>query len=344
MAQIALISKGLSPQVLALAKGLRSQRHDVQIITSFKAALDSTEDLQILSYFKRWSWFEAAKLLPRFVGRSPEVFHFFFEGDEKAEGAHWLLASFAHQLKKAVVISLGTAKIETSRWQKKGFLKNGKTVIVPSREKLMYLKRQGLIDDTVTSEVILPFATASSAPPPSGGLQNLHDLIEKWQPYLVIPAHPEKKAVEELLQQTKTTGLRLLFLGERSNKLYSDLRCISLSQPSEEELQLLIRESQALLLAAHHFEPTELMKWQRLAVDSQTPLIVHRRQTEVLPGLCLHGRNGFVLENIDEDFRRLLQSPTQLKLLQYQAPIESQTPSDHSLNEVNRLYMRALAR
>jgi hypothetical protein len=352
MAQIALISKKISPQVVALARGLRSQRHEVQILASHKATvsltanqnLDLPEDIQVLGYFKKWNWFEAARLLPRFLGRSPEVFHFIFEGNEKVEGAHWLLSSMAQQLGKAVIISLGTAKIETKRWQKNGFLKNNKTVIVPSREKLMYLKRQGIIDDSVTSEVILPFATPNSSSVASGSLNQFQELTEKWRPYLIIPAHPERKAVENLIRQVKSPGLRLLFLGERSEKLYSDLRCISIGQATEDELLLLVEKSQAVLLAAHAFEPTELMRWQRLAVLTETPLVVHRRQVEALPGLCLQGRNGFILENIQEDFHKLLQNHPRLEIAQYQAPVESQSPSDYSLNEVNRLYIRALAR
>lgn len=342
MAQIALITKTLNSQVLTTAKGLSEQRQEVLVITGADQVVPSNYDFQVLTFFKKWNGFEAARLIPRLLTTVPQIFHFFFESEaEIPTWAHWTLGSFAKNLRRSVIVSFGGGKIDSKNWRRNRFLRMSHTVIAPSREKLMQLKRAGLIGENVLSEVVLPFPEVEADAQESS--ESAVDFLNHWQPFVLVPSQAESPVVHLLSEAFQATGHRLVFLGPRPESLYADLRCLTIGHPSEYQLKKIAQMSSAILLAFHEYEPVELMRWQQLAAQLERPLIVLQKQIELLPGLCLHEKNGFVLGNLKDDFRRLLHNNPNLEITRFESHLTRTTPSDQSLNEVSRLYARTLA-
>ena len=349
MAKIAIISQNVNPQVLALAEGLLNQRHDVRLITSYASDIPPISQLEILACFKKWNWLEALQLIPRLLKNPPDVFHFVIQdSSEKPKIAHHLIQQFARSAQRACVVTLGTAKIEFNSFKffrSTDFLKGSHSLIVPSREVLMYLKRKALIAADAKTEVILPFRiNSSNSADAKTELKALTEQCLKWQPYLLIPSQPKKQIVEALLAMTKKLGLRLIFIGERSERVFTDLRLNTLSNPSPLALEVLTQHARAVLVATHEYETAELMSWQKYCSAYSVPMIAHRRQCEMIPGLCLQDKNGFILEQVYDDLKRLLDLNPQLQIRNFIKPRDQLTPIDQSLNEINRLYASSIVR
>lgn len=341
MAKIALISRTLNPQVLSLAQALHHQGQEIQLITSKEQGRIENFEFSILAYFKKWSALEFIWFLPRFLKNSPEIFHFIFEESHEAPSvAHVLLLRLAETLGKVRVSSLGEIKINSKKWQQSRFLKTCQAISVPSREKLMFLKRQDLIEAHAICEVVLPLTESCHW---SSAEQQLdHEQIRKWGPFILIPALPDYQHVE-LFAEICASALRPVFIGERSARLFADIRCTCVPPLAPESLRKVLTSCRAICLASHAYSVSELMLWQSYAEEYSLPLLVHRRQTEALPGLCLHEKNGFIIDNLGEDLRRIISQNPNLYLSGYQKRDASQITLDQSLNQLNRLYIQALS-
>ncbi len=349
MAKIALITRKITPQVLALARGLLSQRHEIQVITSYRTEFniesESALNIEILAYFKKWNWLETIRLIPRILQRPPDIFHFIFENNEdRAQTAHQILSQLALRLRRSTVVTVGNSAVDSKSWHKSSFLNSCQALIAPSREKLMYLKRQGLIDKHVKTEVILPLPIHEVALVESSSEQKtIYDQCQKWKPYILVPSQPRKKIVDQLVELVQGTGLKLIFIGSRSERVFADLRFTCLANPSSIELETLTQHAKAVMLATHEYEPAELMQWQKVCSKYQTPILALRRQVEIVPGLCQHEKNGFVLDHLAEDFRRILATNPKLQIQNYLRRSDLLTPLDQSLNNINRLYVSAMS-
>jgi hypothetical protein len=340
MATVALICQKISPQVLLTAKGLAEQKNEVLIITSFQEKPKEVLNVQVLSYFKKWSATEALKLIRKIFFRPPQVFHFFFHDEnESATRAHWILLSFAESLNRATVVSLLGKKVRSQNWRFNPFLKFIRAVTVPTRERLMYLKRRNLIQKNKLTEVILPLH--QDLPEVSAQNDDLETFLNSIQPFLFVPAPPRLDYLEFLNESLGGSPFRVLFLGARTKNLSQFKRFFSISDDQINHLSWIIKKSSAVLLAHHEFAINELMMWQSMSQTHGTPLIVKAQQTEMLPGLCLHEKNGFVLESNKWAFKFLLQKRSDLSISNFLKNQENLPSTDQSLNELSRLYVKA---
>lgn len=341
MASIALIAKKISPQVLETAKGLYQHRNEVKIISSHNQKPNGIYEFQILTYFKKWSLLEALRLIPKILLHPPDVFHFFFEDEsDSATAAHWALLSFAQSLNKATVVSLLGKKIHSKNWRYNPFLKFSKAITVPTRERLMYLKRRKLISPENLNEVILPLQE------PLIELkfhdEELSHFLKTIQPYIFVPTHPLLEFLQQLQIITQNTDYNILFLGPRTKNLRRFKRFYAVNIENPFALEQIAMSARCILLAFHEFDLSELMNWQYLSHKVEVPLIVRGQQIEVLPGLCLQDKNGFIIQKDALSLHKLLLNNPELKIQAFYKNKALLPSVDHSLNELSRLYAKAL--
>ncbi len=96
MSKIVLVSKKLNNSTWMLAKGLRSQSNEVIILTSRNEVPpeDDTAQIELMTYFKEWSFGEAVKLLPTLIGSDISIMHLLME-EQRVHGAYVVLSTFA---------------------------------------------------------------------------------------------------------------------------------------------------------------------------------------------------------------------------------------------------------
>jgi hypothetical protein len=337
MAKIALICQDVTPSVLNWAEGLAQQKHQVRILTSQKISWTGSSQIPIQLYFKKWSALEALRLLPSITRDLPDIFHFIFQNeDDMASRAHWTLASFAQSLRRGVASSLLTGPHQKWRWNP--FLKVSHGVSFETRENLMIAKRSGFIRPDQKTKVILPMLKNS----PTLSLEQWKDLPKILGKYLLIAGAPSPEKLELLTEALRDLNIHPVFAGPRlapslRTNSYSALSYTTIQENSMPVFSTLLPQSLGLLLCFHDFEPTELVQWHQLSLANHTPVWVRQDQLESLPGICRHGKTGFVIEPNARALRRTLE----VSLPLWETPISeshSLEMADQSLNALNRFY------
>lgn len=354
MAKIALISEHLSPQTLGLAQALTFHRHDVMIITSAGEEVPDGISYPVLRFFKTWSAWEALKFFPHMLSQAPDIWHFVFAGEahEKAlpKMAHLILAQLAKALPRRVVASsFYDSLYQTPARKVAPMLKSSDIVTTATREQLMFIKRRSWIKNFCETEVLPPFALHTSENEENILDPDLVKLVQSMSPYLLIPNERLNPNLSEdshfirLLSQKK-----LLVCGSRQNMKIKQLGLQSShpeiafvgSRLTEAQQAYLLKNSQGLLIAFEDFSAIELLQFHRLGSKAKKALITTRRQAEALPGIALHGKNGFVLDQGLSSLLQLLSDNPELKLQEESFQSVSSDLTDSALNELNRLYSK----
>lgn len=337
MAKIALLSKKLNAQSLGLAQALKFHRHEVILITSASENVPDNLGYQVLTYFKSWSALEAIKFFPRILGQAPEVWHFVFSDldVEKPTPAHWVLSQLARALPgRVVAASFYDSLFSMKRRQAQPFLRNCDIVTTATRENLMYLKRSSWLSKFCETEVLPPFVTENGGSEEILIDQDLTQLIAASRPYLVLPS----QKLPDLDWELVLGKVKLLVMGDRPERALPGVYYVG-HNLTYQQLSEILKGSLGFLTAFDDFSVVELLRFQRLCAATKTPVIASARQSEALPGFCIHKRNGFQLTNIEALYQLLLENPG----LDLQSPLFESIKTDltdSALNELNRLYAK----
>jgi len=337
MAKIALLTQKLTPEALGLARALKFHRHDILLITSAMETVPDDLGFQVLTYFKSWSAFEALRFFPRILGQAPEVWHFVFADAafEKPTPAHWILAQLARALPgRVVAASFYDSLFEMSVTRLLPFLKSCDIVTTATRENLMFIKRKSMLHRHCETEVLPPFITSSSPDFEQIVDQDLQQLIEAASPFLVIPSeHLPAQDWSQILNK-----VQLIVCGPRPERSADGVFYIGRSLiPGH--FQEILGRSLGLLTAFDDLSVVEMLNLQRMSTQTRTPILANARQAEALPGLCVHKRNGFLIQDLSQLNQLLIDNPK----LEVTAPLFESVKTDladSALNELNRLYSK----
>lgn len=338
MAKIALICKDFHPTTRELAWALYHQKFEVMVITSKNVHPSEKLPFQILSYFQKWSTLEAVSLIPRLLSNTPEIWHFVFHSHrDRPTMAHVALALFAQGLpRRMVASSLFTTPHKKNHWTWKGFFHLCDLATLGTRENLMSLKRRHLLPDKILTEVLPPLQShhfAEESPD-----EDVEKFCQSAKPFIFIPATKVEATVIERITQAGFSAV----LNRQRPSFNPKPRVFYFStQLSDQELLSIAKASSSLLLAFSSYSVYELLKWQRLSEVSGTPLIVNPYQVECLPGLVLHEKTGWILQNGEPSLDLLLHNKD-LRLAKPVLNKDSRAPIDSSMNGLNRLYIQIL--
>lgn len=336
MAKIALICQDISPSLLNWAEGLAQQKHQVRILTSRKIDWVGYSPIPVQFYFKKWSVLEALRLLPSLTRDLPDIFHFVFQSEEdSARPAHWALASFAQSLGRRVASSLMTEP--GRKWKWNPFLRASDGVSFETRESLMIAKRSGFISPQQKTEVILPMLKM----PPVESIEYWQELSKIMGRFILIAGPPTPDKVSVVHEALLGLNIHPVFAGPRIHPSLSrkgpSLAYTALHENSKQAFMSLLPQSLGLFLCLHDFEPAELVQWHQICLMNQVPVWARPDQLDSLPGLCRHGKTGFILEPKAQLLRRSLETP--LPVWEEPSPQNRLLEmADESLNALNRFY------
>lgn len=354
MSKIAVISEHLTPQVLGLAQALHFQRHEVLIITSHAEEIPDDIPFQVLKFFKTWSAFEAIRFFPRLLGHAPDVWHFVFsiKGSKKSlpRTGQYVLARLAKALPRRVIAaSFYESLYHTPSRKFAPMMKAVDIITTSTREQLMFIKRKSWINHFCETAVLPPFLASSSQALKTEIDQDLAKLLRSMQNYLLIPSERINPILSEDSHFTNLLKLKkLIICGSRPamkikqlglQSLHSDIAFVG-KQNSEADMYHLLKNSRALLVAFDNYSAVELLHFHQLCQQTKTPILASSRQAEALPGLCIHGKNGFILDQGLTTLLQLLQENPGLKTGDMEYPLLTADLTDSSLNELNRLYSK----
>ncbi len=367
MAKIVLVSRHVNPTSWQLAIALKAQQHEVILLTSYdEVPPQNTVGIELMGYFRKWNLFEGLRLLPTLFALQPQIVHILLD-DDKMSPAQILLSTFAKSHPQCVLTTslLNISKGLSRRNPVRYLVEESDIVTCPTVETLGQLRglnvrssRQGrgilppvlqltkdtpeeiIVDDVEahlldfikqSDFIILPFQESSFSPEKLT-FKNIQILAQKYR--LVLwgsYAHwtlRDRKKFAAWMKETQVAA-NWIVTGPISTLLASHL----------------LQKTQALMLAGQSFSPIEMTEYYMQAIHAKSALILDSAQTSVHADLWKNNVNCWVLnsEQIQKDLTELvakhdLQLPECLseKLAQERHLIDS------SLNELNRLYNRAL--
>jgi hypothetical protein len=374
MAKIILVAESVNSTSWPLALSLRAQQHEVIFLTSRGEQATDTDGIRFMAYFKRWSLFEAVRLLPKIFNYEPQILHLMVD-QKKLNGAHAILASYA---KSHPMMVLSTTVLHLEKRLRPGspmrlLLQESDIVTCPSVESLAKLrglnvrsKRQGrgilppaldLSLETLTepSEYEDPHAEFLAE-------ENWTQAL-KEMPYFVVPCFEKDFSPSSMffLRVSKIADTHfVVLLGSnqdwplRSRKLFEawmqkqglgDRWMFTGSLPKHLERQLL-QNCLSLILAGIKLSSEEISQFYLKAIQANAPLVLDSKQASVHAHLWQRNVNCWILhhEALDKELRQFLNQDAYRPPESLQDELSTNRHlTDTPLNELNRLYTRALA-
>lgn len=368
MAKIILVSKHVNATSWQLAQALKSQQHEVVLLTSYgEVPPQHTNGIEFMGYFKRWSLMEGLRIIPGLFGLQPQILHVVLEED-KLNPAQVILSTFAKSHPTCVLTtSLLNIRRGLSRRNPVRYLIEESDIITcPTVETLGQLR--GLnVRSTRQGRGILPpvldlknetlKATVYSD-------QEETQLIEQLTegPYMVLPFREacfDSESENFVRIRTIAQKYKVVLWGSyshwslRDRKRFAnwmnEFQCghqwtVTGSLPSHVS-QTLLEKSSAFVLAGQSLNPVEMTEYYMRAIESHAILILDSKQTSVHADLWKNAVNCWVLNHsqLQKDLVKLL-AKSHLKLPESLSKqlAEDRHLIDSSLNELNRLYNKAL--
>lgn len=358
MAKILLVSEKISPTAWQLALALRSQQHQVIFLTSYGENLDEAHDIEILSFFKKWNAFEVAQLFPALTSMAPDILHFVLEKDSVNQ-AHLMLWAYAQARQELVfTISLLYVRKNLNRrsWIK-FLIQKADIVTCPSIDSLARLR--GIhVKSPRQGRGLLPPVLGLSQDSDEFEKIEIEELLvdEKYivRPFLESKFDPDSPYFQSLLRVLKTHKVVLfgsqdhwtLRERKRFQKWLADegveKNWFLTGQKTLNEIQTLLRNSEALWLADLDLSPTELTEYYLKTLETSATLILDPKQARLHAPLWRNSQNCWILgettwdEMLKMDSLKLAYDFDTLKL-------NRQDLVDAPINELNRLYIKALS-
>jgi hypothetical protein len=372
MAKVILVSDKVNSTSWPLALSLRAQQHEVVFLTSFGESVEDDHGIRFLPFFKRWSFLEAVRLIPRLFTYEPQILHFILE-NTRVQPAFAVLATYAksHPMMILTTSLLHLERRLHPRNPMRWLLQESDIVTCPSVEALAKLR--GLnVRSKKQGRGILPPAldlyensllTDDAVEEPASITQKHWSEKLHQAPYFVVPCYEKgfSKEAPFFKRLRKIAEIHFVVLlgtnqewplrHRRQFEQWMDEEGLGecwmfsgdLSANQEKEL---LRETQSLILAGLPLNPEEISQFYLRAIQCNTPLVLDSKQASVHAHLWQKNVNCWILsyEYLEKELREFLQRddyrpPESLKEMLTQDRHLTDTP----VNELNRLYTRALA-
>lgn len=337
MAKIALIAEELNSVSLAFGLSLHQQMQDVLFLTSANAEFSQVPKFPIMTPFRNWSFFEGMRALPQVTTWNPDVWHFLFTSENfKTRPAHWVLSSFASALPgKTLAVSFFSAN-QVKTMTDRAFLRFFDLRTFGSRSHLMRVKRQASLGHRGINEILPPVEYFD--PREADRIRpEIERLSQNLSPFVLMPDPPSPHLDPNLF---RNRGMEVLLLSDRFK---SKTPFYYSGRLSWAEREFLMKNARALVLAGCDLSVIELRRFHELAERTETPLVVTQFQNEVLPGLCMHQKSGWILDQGVASLTSLLDSNPKLELAKGFAGVSRFELTDSTLNELLRMYQRAFS-
>lgn len=374
MAKIILVTDKVDSTSWPLALSLRAQQHDVTFLTSYGEEAQNSHGIRFMAYFKKWSFLEALRILPMLFSYEPQVLHILLN-QTRLKGAHAVLASYA---KSHPLVVLTTSLLHFEKRLRAGnptrlLLQESDIVTCPSVDSLARLRgmsvrsrKQGrgilppaldLYESTVLEEPHFEECESESLVQENWP-RNLHEA-----PYFVVPCF-EKKFSEQspyfqrLAKIAETAFVVILGSSQdwplRSRKQFEnwmEARGLKdrwmFSGPLSRNLEKdLLTQTQCLILAGIKLSPQAISQFYLKAIQNSTSLALDSKQASIHAHLWQKDSNCWILshESLDRELDHFLTKENFRPPESLQSKLsQNRHPTDTPLNELNRLYTRALS-
>lgn len=360
MASILLVCLELNRTSDHLIRTLKAQSHDLTILTSKKAAenYDNSMNLNIMAYFDSFSVLENLRLLPIVLNVRPQIIYFFLESDQIPMGSMALLL-IARSLGGIVVctslmnIKRGLHKLNVVRY----LIEESDVVTCPTVETLAELRGLNVRSRKQGRSILPPGLDVP------GNLSILKSSDEDVEPdYFVIPfLEPRFSPHSPFFARLKLCAqkYRVILWGSydhwplRERKAFAtwmrnsglQTRWRVTGQINDEESHQLLNLAQAVILAGIELSPIEINEIFAHAIQARARIVLDSTQSSMHPSLWRHDQNSWILSsrNLNESLvlwlsKEKFNLPEEVseKLAKERHLI------DHPMNELNRLFTRAL--
>lgn len=368
MAKIILVSKNVNATSWQLAQALKSQQHEVVLLTSYgEVPPQDTNGIEFMGYFKHWNLMEGLRIIPGLFGLQPQILHLLLDED-KMNTAQIILSTFAKSHPTCILTtSLLNIRIGLSRRNPVRYLIEESDIITcPTVEALGQLRglnvrspRQGR--GILPPVLDLKLNAKNHLSPDEEDEQRFLDLLAQ-EPYIVIPFResrfrPESAAFTRI--RTIAQKYKVVLWGSYSHWPSRDRKKFAawmeefqcghhwvVTGPLTTSLnRLLLEKSAALFLAGQHLSPVEMTEYYMRAIQCHAVLILDSRQTSVHSDLWKNSVNCWVLnhQHLQKELIKLLAKPhLHLPENLSEQLAEDRHLIDSSLNDLNRLYNKAL--
>jgi hypothetical protein len=337
MAKVALICRTFDEPVKTLARSLHEQGQEVVVLTSQDETTPEDFSGVFLISFKSWSAIEGAKMIPSLMQYRFETLHFVFANElDNITPAHWILWAWLSRQPQISVVASSFEAGHFKNWGDLFFLRQMHSLTFSTRADLMRIKRSLKPKPQQILEVIPPLRSHSLT------TQELNDpdlqhFISRLGFYIVMPTLPSMDLVEKMRRR----GFSILSMTKSKRK---NRKHFEMPDTSESTLCASIAGCKALFLADSDLSMVEMQRLNALAQYYKRAMIVDHDQTEALPGLCQHKKNGWIIgpqhcATVDD-----LLNENQHLSLAWTAPSSSAVSDvDASANLLIRLYQRPSA-
>ncbi|MBK9323315.1 MAG: hypothetical protein IPM97_10300 [Bdellovibrionaceae bacterium] len=374
MAKVIIVAEKVTSMSWPLALSLRAQQHEVIFLTSRGEDAATADGIRFMAYFKKWSFFEALRVLPMLFSYEPQILHIIVE-KQRLNGAHIALASYA---KSHPLIILTTSMLHLEKRLKRGnpvrfLIQESDIVTCPSVEALAKLRGLNIRSKKQGRGVLPPALDLyESSLFEQHQFEDLEAEIvaeKNWShhlkdiPYFVVPCFERTFSPQDPYFQRIATIAKKRFVvlfGSnqdwplRSRKLFEqwmqnqelgDRWMFSGSLPKNLEKQLLCN-GLSLILAGIKLTPEEISQFFLKAIQYEISLVLDSKQASVHAHLWQRNRNCWILNHptLDGELLEFLDKENFRPPESLQANLSTNRQiTDSPLNELNRLYTRALA-
>ncbi|WP_374034900.1 hypothetical protein ACES2I_03285 [Bdellovibrio bacteriovorus] len=365
MAKIILVSKHVNATSWQLAQALKAQQHEVVLLTSYGETPRDTSGIEFMGYFKKWSFLEGVRIIPGLFGLQPQILHVLLD-DDKMNAAQMVLSTFAKSHPTCVLTtSLLNIKNGLSRRNPVRYLVEESDIITcPTVETLGQLRGLDVRSNRQGRGILPPVLDLKTEQNDEAIDSSELPLIAnlKKSPYVVLPFNETRFNPDSdyfLRLRAVAQKYKVALWGTyahwtlRDRKRFAawmaEFQCADrwvLTGPlSAPVTQQLLSGSTALMLAGQNFTPVEMTEYYLRAIQSHAVLILDTRQTSVHSDLWKNTINCWVLNHsqLQKDLIKLL-SKSHLRLPESLSEklAEDRHLIDSSMNELNRLYNKAL--
>lgn len=350
MAKIALITSQISASSWKLAHDLRAQNHQVTIITSYgEEPIGDLLNIEFLTYFKNWSFWEGVRLIPVLIAQQFNVMHFFL-GEDKLNNAIVALATFAKRNPEMIVatsllhIHRGLGRRNIAR-----YLVESSDILTLANTSMLGHLRGLNIAPTHQGRGILPptlLTTSQDSPTVNLKFKNTHKTV-------IVPLQsPRFDPTSQFFQALKilSNTFNLVLWGETDTwplREKKQLARFFSGEPTEwriypgQDFPL----ADGIFMAGLSYSPSELTELYRRCISSKMSLIIDSQQAFTHGELWKHKVNAWILDQrqILKDLSHILGQDEPLCPPPDSGLVLHQHLVDTSLNDLNRLYNKALS-
>lgn len=351
MAKIALISPQITTSTWKLALDLRAQNHQVTIITSRREEpLGDLINIELMNYFKSWSFWEGMRLIPVLLMQRFSVMHFFL-GEDKLNGAIVALATFAKNNPDMIIatsllhIHRGLKRHNPTRY----LVENSDILTLANTSMLGHLRGLNMTSDKQGRGILPPALLATSA----HSIRSVDMRFKNNFKTLIIPLQmPRFSPTSEYFQSLKilSSSYNLVLWGTTEAWPLREKKQLAHFFEGEKTLWKIYPGhdfplADGLFLAGLSYSPAELTELYRLCIEKQLSLILDSQQAFTHGTLWNQKTNAWILDQrqILRDLSQKLAQGADLCPPPSQDHVMHQHLVDTSLNDLNRLYNKALS-